>query len=316
MWHLIHLIAVPLGFLVGLFCVLTAIMLYPGEEGKIQSKFEDFWVRVDDYQRLSLTRHTAFMKQVAEIETRLLDKLFGSLTSGKAFVVSTCFSSASLGIALVIISNFPLWFKCFLCFSALSNIFAAYFFDKTDKYFLYGLAGGLVFIFIIAFIEHSQIKAVFGLASSVILLIFLSWVCDFVFVVTTRKLIQWAGAMDSALRILTVVVLNILLAGCMMLPGLKIEAQSGYSVGWFIGMVSLSNIIDVVFALLFVILGAILLIHRALWPLLTRTLFRMQDIGTKGRRGILMTVGLALLGWSGAKLPELVKELVKALGKG
>jgi hypothetical protein len=81
-------------------------------------------------------------------------------------------------------------------------------------------------------------------------------------------------------------------------------------------LVGVSNLFDVAFALLFAFLASALLLHRAVWPLLTRTLFRMSDIGTKGRRGILITVGLALLGWSGAQLPDLVKELVKALGKG
>ncbi len=67
--------------------------------------------------------------------------------------------------------------------------------------------------------------------------------------------------------------------------------------------------------MLFVLLALVLLIHRAIWPLLTRTLFRMADIGTKGRRAILTTVGLALLaaGISG-KVPELVQKLIEKLG--
>jgi glucose-6-phosphate isomerase len=65
-----------------------------------------------------------------------------------------------------------------------------------------------------------------------------------------------------------------------------------------------------------VLLATLLLIHRALWPLLTRTLFRMADIGTKGRRAILTAIGISLLGTSvfGEKFPELLKEFVKAFG--
>jgi hypothetical protein len=51
----------PIEALLGLFCVLTAVVLNPDEEGKIQSKLEDFWIRVDDFQNLALTRHVAFM---------------------------------------------------------------------------------------------------------------------------------------------------------------------------------------------------------------------------------------------------------------
>jgi hypothetical protein len=86
---------------------------------------------------------------------------------------------------------------------------------------------------------------------------------------------------------------------------------------WFIAAsIATTNIFDVALALLFVLLAAMLLIHRLLWPLLTRTLFRIQALGTIGRRGILVTVGLTLLGWSGVHLPELARELLKALGKG
>ena len=56
-----------------------------------------------------------------------------------------------------------------------------------------------------------------------------------------------------------------------------------------------SNFLDFLLALLFVLPSVLLLVHRAFWPLLTRTLFRMTDIGTKGRRGILIVIGLALI---------------------
>ena len=54
----------------------------------------------------------------------------------------------------------------------------------------------------------------------------------------------------------------------------------------------------------------ILLVHRLVWPVLSRTLFRMTDIGTKGRRSILVAVGSALLSASvfGGKFPELLKD--------
>jgi hypothetical protein len=60
----------------------------------------------------------------------------------------------------------------------------------------------------------------------------------------------------------------------------------------------------------------LLLIHRLLWPLLTRTLFRRADIGTKGRQAILTAVGLALFGASvfGGRFPDLLKDLVKIFG--
>jgi hypothetical protein len=63
-------------------------------------------------------------------------------------------------------------------------------------------------------------------------------------------------------------------------------------------------------------LAIMLMVHRAVWPQLTRTLFRITDIGTKGRRAILTAVGMALLSASifHEKIPDLLKELVKGFG--
>jgi hypothetical protein len=43
MSHILHLIARRIEVLLGVFCVLTAIVLYPGQEGKIQSGLGDFY---------------------------------------------------------------------------------------------------------------------------------------------------------------------------------------------------------------------------------------------------------------------------------
>jgi hypothetical protein len=82
MWHVLHLIARPIETLLGLFCVLTAILLYPNQEGIIQSKLEDFWVRADDYKSLALSRHAAFMTQVAGIVELTPSDRAGTGTAG------------------------------------------------------------------------------------------------------------------------------------------------------------------------------------------------------------------------------------------
>src|SRR5882724_2234547 len=103
MWHLLHLIAAPVEFLLGAFCLATAILLYPGEDGKIQSKLEDFWVHVDDTQHRALSRATRFMTAIARFETRVLDSVFGSkLISWRSIGVSVCFS-LSVTVVLVLL---------------------------------------------------------------------------------------------------------------------------------------------------------------------------------------------------------------------
>jgi hypothetical protein len=103
MWHLLHLIARPFEVLLEAFCVLSAIVLYPGEEGRIQSKFEDFRIRVDDFKNLALTRHAAFMTGVAKLETRFLDRVFGArLFSARAISASIFCTLTSIAVLIIV----------------------------------------------------------------------------------------------------------------------------------------------------------------------------------------------------------------------
>lgn len=332
MWHVLHLAAVPAVFLLGVFCVLTAIVLYPGEEGKIQSRLEDFWIRVDDSQKSALTRNAAFMRELARWETLVLDKVFGrELVSRRALAVSAQLSLPSVGVCWSAFRNaHPIPFAAILIiwFVTIYYCIPEPIGDSKPSptgtksvESLVLTATALVAVVAIYFhVFHPDLPLRFGIFPGLGLVA--GFCCDALFIVATRRLLRWAGEMVEAYKVLSVVILNTLIAILLvspmlllrhLLPGRGPMVLPSHT---FLAFALWSNLVDVALALLFVFAAAILLIHHALWPLLTRTLFRMQDIGTKGRRGILMTVGLALLGWSGLKLPDLVRELVKALGKG
>jgi hypothetical protein len=325
MWHVVHLIARPIEVLFGLFCVLTAIMLYPGEEGKIQSKLEDFWVRVDDYQRLALSKHVAFMTGVSQLETHFLDRVFGpKLISERALGVSFCCSMFSVGFPGVV-DYFYLRpeasgqeFFAELMFGSLI-IGVAYIFVRCSTtvrraVILFVLIGLCVQL---AFFPDARYHM---LAFSALLLG--GFGCDVAFIAVTRWLLRWAADMNSFIRIAGTVFLNVILATVLISPYWiamlmvhKVSSITSDAVVSTLAFIGMSNFFDVAIALLFVLLALLLLVHRLAWPLLTRTLFRMSDIGTKGRRAILTTVGLALLaaGISG-KVPELLQKIIEKLG--
>jgi hypothetical protein len=324
MWHFIHFVVRPAEGLLGAFCVLTAIALYPNEEGKLQSKFEDFWIRLDDYQQVALSRHSAFMQQVARLESRFLDRVFGSaLFSSRVVGVSFSFS-------LTILSGLVLTHSDFLAgivslgFSVL--IFVVAVFSTRARP---ALIAALIALSFLAWAiteggrdPESQALA-FLLVAMLAVMGAAGFACNVAFVVVTRRLLRLASEMTSSLRVATVVIVNLSVAIVLALPFL-VEKFPSYT-DWnyktknlfdSLKYISLTNILDVILAALFVLLAALLLLHRALWPLLTRTLFRMQDIGTKGRRAILTTVGMALLSASifGGKVPDLFKSFVKIFG--
>jgi hypothetical protein len=96
-WHIFHFVVRPAEALLGLSCLSTALLLYPDEEGTIQSKLEDFWIRFHDYQRLALSRAAAFMQQVAQFESHFLDRIFGERwVSFRLVSLSCCGSLLSL----------------------------------------------------------------------------------------------------------------------------------------------------------------------------------------------------------------------------
>jgi hypothetical protein len=337
MWHILHLIARPIEALLGVFCILTAILLYPNQEGAIQSKLEDFWVRVDDFKNLTLSRHAAFMTQVAKLETRFLDAIFGQkLMSGQALGVSFCLAnvvwylrSISLDFELSGSYGKSDMLKA-LALNAIYLVFslavgAASVFVRTRKNLRRAIISiSIVVIFSLSLIndESGYIRAMDAIETTVGLVG--GFGCDVVFIILTRKLVRLAGEMTSALRVAATVSLNLVLALFLVSPLFLFRSQDA-TYGWnelsevtitTLVLIGLSNVVDALLALLFVVLAAMLLIHRAVWPLLARTLFRMADIGTKGRRAILTAVGLALLSASvfGGKFPELLKDLTKIFG--
>jgi hypothetical protein len=334
MWHFIHFIVRPVEALLGLFCLLTAIVLYPDEEGKIQSKFEDFWIRVDDYQQLALSRHAAFMRHVATVESRFLDHLFGhKLFSSRAVGVSISLSLATLSISMSYdsgrISYNPWAMGLFICSLLLGGV--GLFVRRPFVFVSIIVVSALGFgVWWTARASNGSAEAyLLGAAIGVVVVFFcaVGFACDIAFVAVTRQLLRLTRGMNKSINIVMVVVVNLFLAGFLISPYLaewiprehidRLSRPSSESLGYeVLRLVSLTNIFDVVLALLFVVLAAILIVHRAVWPLLTRTLFKMTDIGTKGRRAILTAVGMALLSASffHEKIPDLLKEVIKAFG--
>ena len=342
MWHVIHLIARPFEVLLGVFCLATAFLLYPDREGKIQSKFEDFWVRADDYKKLALSRHAAFMTGVAKLETRFLDRVFGDkLFSIRAAIVSLGCSITSLGVVGLLHNHEAFSTKSYDFFTPRQSLglvcigiyaFAAMSLPRRRRKLLFAvlsfalLVPGWVLIIVNAPIKNpsvsnrvSSFELYFVYDFIISFLGVLGFVCDVVFIAVTRKVLRKASETSRSSTILILVLSNIVLAtflvGPFLIERLNLIPPTKLNLLWF-PLIGLTNMFDVALALLFAFLAVLLLIHRAVWPLLTRTLFRMTDIGTKGRRGILTAFGVALLSASvfGEKVPDLFKDLMKVFG--
>jgi hypothetical protein len=330
MWHSLHIVVRPFEALLGVFCLLTAGLLYPSEDGTIQSRLEDFWIRVDDYQLLAISRHTAFMTQVAKLESAFLDRMFGrKLFSEQSIVVSCWCSLVSFELAGTWFARsthftvLPIPFL-FALLIGLSLALIAYVvlprYHVTRETSLW-LASAAIVVAGVWFLRMTPKEGLKSWTLAFVMLFVGGFCCDIIFIAATRRLIRWAGEMTQSIEVVGVLIFNLLLAIILVVPEfiwyrpVVVRHVNMWWIEAFAVVVSMSNLIDALFALAFIILAAILLVHRAVWPLLTRTLFRAQEIGTKGRRSILVAIGLALLGESVfGKVPDLVKELINHFG--
>jgi hypothetical protein len=89
-----------LAIVLGVVLLAGSMLLYEDDEGKIQSRLETWWIRLDDVRRRAVANEVIFLKGVAETAGRLLDKLYGTrLFSWNVGAVSVMTSAASLRLA-------------------------------------------------------------------------------------------------------------------------------------------------------------------------------------------------------------------------
>jgi hypothetical protein len=259
--------------------------------------------------------------------------VFGDrLVSSQSIAVSYWFSLVSFEFAGTYLAKFThyqvlLWQPLVGgLLTGLSVVCVAYIFISKHRF---GSIACLVFgYFLIGIVGHRFASglapgATYGAGIAFFSIFVGGFCCDAAFVAITRRVVQWAGEMTRSWKVIAILLLNVVLAIFLVGPAFVWSdprifqyLRKDMRAVLVISTISMTNMIDGAFALLFVFLALILLLHRTLWPLLTRTLFRMTDIGTKGRRSILVVIGVALLSASvfGGKLPELLKDLVKGFG--
>lgn len=333
MWNILNLLARIVGAAVGGFCVLTAVLLYANEEGEIQTALEKFWVQLDDYKILALSRHTAFMQQVAVFESRLLDWLFGKrLLSVDAIAVSACYSLASVYLTHLVAGHFIRhndyealkWTSALFIAFAMGTLYPILARSASLRPLgKIGVAGVLIMSIGALFYVPVNLNLSFGMLlfhlRIMVVSICVSVLMDFGFITVTRGIIRNAGTMRQTTNIVAAVSSTFVLALALISPLALRRVWTHtrpYSELLRAGhIVAVSNTFDILLACLFGFLVVLLLVHRALWPILVRTVFRLQEVGTKTRRLILSLIGVALLAQSvaGGHFPELIQELTKVI---
>lgn len=81
----------------GIICLSISIFLYENQEGRVQSRLESIWVKIDDLKKSSISKHLGFIKVISETLINILNKIFGEKSiSLHIFAVSCCYATATV----------------------------------------------------------------------------------------------------------------------------------------------------------------------------------------------------------------------------
>lgn len=293
-----------LAFLGGLLFVYMGLFLREDEEGKIQNSLEELWIKIDDRQRQSVTRNAVFMSEAARIASIALDKIFGTrLLSLRALIVSMNYSIASWAFW----SGVWVFGPVFVLLGILPSL--------SKKRWLLILCSlpvlAVTFLAILAKLAHLEAETDFA---PLMLGFTANALSSFLFIALNRAALKWAANETNALRIASVLLLNLLLVLLLIGPALlDWHDQWKYpSTLWFLAAVAAANFVTCAVGLLGVLLMAGLLAHRLMWPVLSRPVYSVARRGLIKQSKWLLSSGAALMGiaFPNAHWTDKLKELL------
>ncbi len=144
--------------------IAAAVFLYEGEENRVQSVLEDWWVRIDDLGRTAVQRHLALSVAAAKLTERTLNWFLGPKSFSWLAASRTLFSSAALlsfqlffnghdriflftGTVSLILCLLPTWISGLACLAVSVAISpASVFFYGVGASFLLGVWSSLILL--------------------------------------------------------------------------------------------------------------------------------------------------------------------------
>ena len=176
------------------------------------------------------------------------------------------------------------------------------------------------FVVILYFIISASVEDTSGLIifSSIYVGLIRGVLCDILFIMLTRWQLRWSMGFESFTKICVIILLNciaaillvigpilIMILSLMLWGGSDTGLSRGLETAWWV--TSYSNVFGAMFALAFVFLAIIMLLHRIFWELLERPVYALQKLGLARRSKLLGTIGTILITAAVGGLPWLEK---------
>lgn len=325
----------------GALFVCAALFLHEDEEGKIQNKVEEWWIKLSDKEKGSRSQDAAFMQEVAELTGRGLDRLLGKPLLSLRFVfISISFSLASFFLFAFL--SFPLVhnppagyisgaFRLFLFFLTFALV-PAWIESKALLEFRWGvivstllkiLWWGVIVLALLKIMDFLLfVSRTRGLGPTargvgyVALPFAFSLFCDLSYIVLTRWILRRISKIDRVYEIVLQVLVNLLvLAILIYVPvffGSKVVRYSPLA-GGVLALSFVLNSIDIVAGFAALVLALLLLLHRLLWPVIERPIYAIHRFAPVRNKKLLWGIGIALIFLPKHTTTELLKSILEKL---
>jgi hypothetical protein len=300
--------------LLGLVIICAYLFLYEDEEGKVQNKIEEWWIKLSDKQTASRSKVAAFMQEVARLTGSGFDRLFGrSLFPLRIIPISIYLSLASLFLLILLTvpgakysagTSRQAAFGLLFYFLALA-LLPAFFQNKwvlgvwwmVIPAALLSISGFLVFAF-----KTRGARATFYGIGLVVLIFISSLLFDLTYIVMTRRILRRISRIDHIPEILLMVFVNLIALVIPVLAPIHVGiwlAKYAPQAGAMVAISFMFNSIDFLAGFAALLLALILLLHRLFWPAVQRPLYAIYryaplNVPPKEKKWM-WTIGIALL---------------------
>lgn len=290
----------------GWLLMYCALFLYEDQEGQIQNRIAQWWIKVDDARIVAHSQAAAFLQGVARLTVRGFDCVLGErLVSLRFAGVSLCLSIASVSLMAVVGAirthqspRGPLLLSAGLI--ALALVPAVF-----EGRWVLRLWGLLVFVAVlrpmgyILFVLYSVKGTAFAgrTLGYIALPLAVSFVCDVSYVTLTRWMLRRVSTGSRVYEVALMVAVNLFILYLVFLGPIQLGARvfRYWRGGGVAIMLSFAlNAIDFFAGSAALLLGLALLIHRLLWPIVEKPLYALQRYGVISNKKLLWGAGLAL----------------------
>lgn len=294
------------------FLLYVALFTYEDEQGRLQNRLDELWIRVDEMRRAATAGHTAFLKSAISLVNAGLDSLYGpKLLSPRSLAVTLSYSIGSLHLLVSYYAYSSPNFGDVMFFGIAILLGTSVLFVKQARMVsTWSWTIILLDIPLLAFGPVLGAPRPFTLsslreewtASGEAFLFSTSLaggvICDVLFIMINRSLLKSAGRVKSGVSATLIVVCNVALGILYMLPYF-LSQSNVIGEGWdLIAAISATNMITALVASAIVVVMIAALAHPLFWGLINRPIYAMAQRGVVRRPALLLSVAIMMLTWA------------------